>query len=151
MSKDGIGALGRLLIGGRFGSLFDDDPKQWRMYADFIGSAGSFFDLATQLYPSQFLLLASTGNLAKAVARGLRDPSFRVIQNHFAISGNLGEVAAKEEVWEVAAQLIGLGFGILIIVFYLFVESFYHIFSLEVPIGFHLNHFFCFMLSVCML
>ncbi|CAF2118102.1 unnamed protein product [Brassica napus] len=115
VSKDGIGALGRLLIGGRFGSLFDDDPKQWRMYADFIGSAGSFFDLATQLYPSQFLLLASTGNLAKAVARGLRDPSFRVIQNHFAISGNLGEVAAKEEVWEVGAQLIGLGLGILII------------------------------------
>ncbi|KAJ0235033.1 Protein root UVB sensitive 5 [Hirschfeldia incana] len=115
VSKDGIGALGRLLIGGRFGSLFDDDPKQWRMYADFIGSAGSFFDLATQLYPAQFLLLASTGNLAKAVARGLRDPSFRVIQNHFAISGNLGEVAAKEEVWEVAAQLIGLGLGILII------------------------------------
>ncbi|CAN8275953.1 unnamed protein product [Cochlearia groenlandica] len=115
VSKDGIGALGRLLIGGRFGSLFDDDPKQWRMYADFIGSAGSFFDLATQLYPTQFLLLASTGNLAKAVARGLRDPSFRVIQNHFAVSGNLGEVAAKEEVWEVAAQLIGLGLGILII------------------------------------
>ena len=28
--------------GGRFGSLFDDDPKQWRMYADFIGSAGRY-------------------------------------------------------------------------------------------------------------
>ncbi|XP_010553119.1 PREDICTED: protein root UVB sensitive 5 isoform X2 [Tarenaya hassleriana] len=115
VSKDGIGALGRLLIGGRFGSLFDDDPKQWRMYADFIGSAGSIFDLATQLYPAYFLPLASTGNLAKAVARGLKDPSFRVIQNHFAISGNLGGIAAKEEVWEVAAQLLGLGIGILIL------------------------------------
>jgi len=31
----------------------------------------------------------------QAVARGLKDPSFRVIQNHFAISGNVGEVAAK--------------------------------------------------------
>lgn len=31
----------------------------------------------------------------QAVGRGLRDPSFRVIQNHFAISGNLGEVSAK--------------------------------------------------------
>lgn len=69
VSKDGIGAVGRLFIGlgiheanlrkymivckhfyltwrllvfpgGRFGNLFDDDPKQWRMYADFIGSAG---------------------------------------------------------------------------------------------------------------
>ncbi|XP_063948680.1 protein root UVB sensitive 5 [Daucus carota subsp. sativus] len=115
VSKDGIGAVGRLFIGGRFGSLFDGDPKQWRMYADFIGSAGSIFDLTTPLYPSNFLLLASLGNLTKAVARGLKDPSFRVIQNHFSISGNLGEVAAKEEVWEVAAQLVGLGLGILIL------------------------------------
>ncbi|KAK4268615.1 hypothetical protein QN277_025239 [Acacia crassicarpa] len=115
LSKDGIGAVGRLLIGGRFGSLFDDDPKQWRMYADLIGSAGSIFDLTTQLYPAYFLPLASAGNLTKAVARGLKDPSFRVIQNHFAISGNLGEIAAKEEVWEVVAQLTGLGLGILIL------------------------------------
>ncbi|XP_057753625.1 protein root UVB sensitive 5 [Arachis stenosperma] len=115
VTKDGIGAVGRLFIGGRFGNLFDDDPKQWRMYADFIGSAGSIFDLTTQLYPAYFLPLASLGNLTKAVARGLKDPSFRVIQNHFAISGNLGEVAAKEEVWEVVAQLVGLAFGILIL------------------------------------
>ncbi|XP_019249180.1 PREDICTED: protein root UVB sensitive 5 isoform X2 [Nicotiana attenuata] len=113
VSKDGIGAVGRFFIGGRFGNLFDDDPKQWRMYADFIGSAGSIFDLCTPLYPSYFLPLASLGNLAKAVARGLKDPSFRVIQNHFAIGGNLGDVAAKEEVWEVAAELVGLALGIL--------------------------------------
>lgn len=65
------------------------------MYADFIGSAGSIFDLTTLLYPTYFLPLASLGNLAKAVARGLKDPSFRVIQNHFAMSGNLGDVSAK--------------------------------------------------------
>ncbi|KAJ9548965.1 hypothetical protein OSB04_021508 [Centaurea solstitialis] len=115
VSKDGIGAVGRFFIGGRFGNLFDDDPKQWRMYADFIGSAGSIFDLCTPLYPAYFLPLASLGNLAKAVARGLKDPSFRVIQNHFAISGNLGDVAAKEEVWEVSAQLLGLGLGIFVL------------------------------------
>ncbi|GAB2250036.1 hypothetical protein Droror1_Dr00013395 [Drosera rotundifolia] len=115
VSKDGIGTVGRFIIGGRFGSLFDDDPKQWRMYADLIGSAGSIFDLSTQLYPEYFLLLASLGNLAKAIGRGLKDPSFRVIQNHFAVSGNLGDVAAKEEVWEVTAQLLGLGLGVLIL------------------------------------
>lgn len=38
----------------------------------------------------------------------------------------------QEEVWEVAAQLIGLGLGILIIVFYLLVWSFPHIYYLEV-------------------
>ncbi|KAK4396126.1 protein root UVB sensitive 5 [Sesamum angolense] len=83
VSKDGIGAVGRLFIGGRFGNLFDDDPKQWRLYADFIGSTGSIFDLSTQLYPAYFLPLASLGNLA------------------------------KEEVWEVAAELVGLALGIL--------------------------------------
>ncbi|KAF3448182.1 hypothetical protein FNV43_RR08894 [Rhamnella rubrinervis] len=115
VSKDGIGAVGRLFIGGRFGNLFDDDPKQWRLYADFIGSAGSIFDLTTPLYPTYFLPLASLGNFAKAIARGLKDPSFRVIQYHFATAGNLGEVAAKEEVWDVAAQLLGLALGILIL------------------------------------
>ncbi|XP_077221860.1 root UVB sensitive protein (Protein of unknown function, DUF647) isoform X2 [Tasmannia lanceolata] len=114
VSKDGLGAVGRLFIGGRFGNLFDDDPKQWRMYADFIGSAGSIFELITPLYPAYFLPLASLGNFAKAIARGLKDPSFRVIQNHFATSRNLGEVAAKEEVWEVAAQMVGLTLGILV-------------------------------------
>ncbi|CAM8927287.1 unnamed protein product [Rhodiola kirilowii] len=71
------------------------------------------FDLTTPLYPAYFLPLASLGNLAKAVARGLKDPSFRVIQNHFAISGNLGDISAKEEVWEVAAQLLGLALGVI--------------------------------------
>jgi hypothetical protein len=66
VSKDGLGTVGRLFIGGRFGSLFDEDPKQWRMYADFIGSAGSIFELATPLAPGTFLLLASLGNLTKA-------------------------------------------------------------------------------------
>ncbi|WOL14951.1 protein root UVB sensitive 5 [Canna indica] len=115
VSKDGLGAIGRLFVGGRLGNLFDDDPKRWRMYADFIGSAGSVFELSTQLYPAYFLPLAAVGNLAKAIARGLKDPSFRVIQNHFALSANLGEVAAKEEVWEVAAQLLGLTIGILVL------------------------------------
>ncbi|KAH9305186.1 hypothetical protein KI387_009590, partial [Taxus chinensis] len=115
VSKDGLGAIGRLVIGGRFGGRFDDDPKQWRMYADFVGSAGSIFELATPLVPGYFLPLASLGNLAKAIAKGLKDPSFRVIQNHFAVSGNLGDVAAKEEVWEVAGELVGLAIGVTII------------------------------------
>ncbi|KAH8945225.1 hypothetical protein BDL97_12G029800 [Sphagnum fallax] len=115
VSKDGLGTVGRLFIGGRFGSLFDEDPKQWRMYADFIGSAGSIFELATPLAPGAFLLLASLGNLTKATAKGLKDPSFRVIQNHFAVSENVGDVAAKEEVWGVAGQLVGLAFGVLLL------------------------------------
>lgn len=39
--------------------------------------------------------MIDSGLLKQAVGRGFRDPSNRVIQNHFAKSGNLGEIAAK--------------------------------------------------------
>lgn len=115
VTKDGLGSLGRLFIGGRYGGLFDDDPKQWRLYAELIGSFGSVFELATPILPHLFLPLASLGNLTKALGRGLRDPSFRVIQNHFAVAGNMGEVAAKEEVWEVIAELVGIAIGVVLL------------------------------------
>lgn len=37
--------------------------------------------------------------IEQAIARGLKDPSFRVIQFHFATAGNLGEVAAKVSIF----------------------------------------------------
>ncbi|CAI5947193.1 unnamed protein product [Closterium sp. NIES-65] len=98
-----------------FGSIFDEDPKQWRFVADLIGSSGAIFELATPLAPTHFLLLASLGNLTKAVAKGLKDPSARVIQTHFALQANVGEVVAKEEVYKVMAQLVGLGCGVLLL------------------------------------
>lgn len=42
-------------------------------------------------YSTIYMMWASK----QAVARGLKDPSNRVIQNHFAVEGNLGEIAAK--------------------------------------------------------
>ena len=52
---------------------------------------------------SVMITILSFGVCKQAVARGLKDPSFRVIQNHFAASGNLGDVAAK--VWHHACNL----------------------------------------------
>jgi hypothetical protein len=64
--------------------------------------------------------LGSFGGIwMQAIAKGLKDPSFRVIQNHFAVSENVGDVAAKEEVWGVAGQLVGLAFGVLLLASFL--------------------------------
>jgi hypothetical protein len=78
-------------------------------------AAGLALEIATSIYPSQFLLLASTGNFAKAVGKGMGKPVFRVVQTHFAASGNVGAVAAKEEVWEVSAQLAGYAASVLLL------------------------------------
>jgi len=130
VTKDGLGALGRLIIGGRFGGMFDENPRRWRMSAELFSVVGSLLELMTPLAPANFLLLASLGNLSKAVGKGLASPSFRVIQNHFAKSNNVGDVAAKEEVWEVAAQLTGLLFSVLLLEYAELVTSYSDILAL---------------------
>lgn len=40
ITKDGIGALGRFLVGGRLGLEFDDDPRRWRMMAEALTTTG---------------------------------------------------------------------------------------------------------------
>lgn len=44
------------------------------------------------------MLYAGAGNLALAAGRGMGKPCFRIIQTHFAVANNNGDVAAKEEV-----------------------------------------------------
>ena len=45
------------------------------------------------------MVLAGAGNLALAAGKGMGKPCFRIIQTHFARKrGNVGDVAAKEEV-----------------------------------------------------
>lgn len=108
VTKDGVGAAGRLFVGARLSDVFDEDPRRWRMIAEGITTIGLGLEIATQLSPANFVALAGAGTLAKAMGKGMGRPSFRVIQNHFASGNNVGDIAAKEEVWEVAAQMAGL-------------------------------------------
>ncbi|KAL0040071.1 hypothetical protein WJX79_005107 [Trebouxia sp. C0005] len=113
ITKDGIGALGRLLVSaGRGGTVFDEDPKRWRLIAEGFTTSGRALEIATAVFPQQFVLLAGLGNFTKAVGKGMGNPCFRIIQTHFAKNNNVGDVAAKEQVWEVVAQLIGLALSV---------------------------------------
>lgn len=40
ITKDGLGALGRLVVGSRLGREFDADPQRWRMFAEAITTTG---------------------------------------------------------------------------------------------------------------
>lgn len=95
----------------RLSRVFDEDPKRWRMVSEFITTGGLALEIATQLHPSSFVLLAGSGTLAKATAKGMGRPAYRVVQTHFGTANNVGSVAAKEEVWEVTAEVSGKGAG----------------------------------------
>jgi hypothetical protein len=85
-------------VGGRLGGVFDEDPRRWRMIAVGFASVGLALEIATTAFPSSFIVLAGLGNFSKAVGRGLSQPSFRIIQTHFALANNVGDISAKEEV-----------------------------------------------------
>lgn len=87
-----------LQVGGRLGGVFDEDPRRWRMIAVGFATVGLALEIATTAFPSYFLLLAGTGTFTKAVGKGLSQPCFRIIQNHFAAANNVGDISAKEEV-----------------------------------------------------
>ena len=61
----------------------------------------------TPIFPGNFLLLAGTGTLLKAIGRTVARPAYRVIQTHFSKTDNYGDVEAKEILWEVLGQLTG--------------------------------------------
>ena len=111
ISKDGIGAAGRLVVGSSLGALIDDDPRRWRMVVEALTTACLALEIGTAAAPRAFLVLAGAAALLRAAARGVARPAGRVIQTHFCgptRHRNVGDVAAREEVWEVAGQLVGL-------------------------------------------
>lgn len=69
ITKDGIGALGRVLVGSSLARYFDEDPRFWRLMADVIKAGGQALEVATAASPSLFVLLAGTGNFAKVRLR----------------------------------------------------------------------------------
>eukprot|EP00951_Prasinocladus_malaysianus_P004993 scaffold35495_cov50-Prasinocladus_malaysianus.AAC.1 len=85
-----------------------NSQHRWLVTEEQACMATRALEIATSMYPQYFLVLAGSGNLAKSVGKGMGKPAFRVIQQHFSVANNVGDVAAKEEVWEVAGQLSGL-------------------------------------------
>jgi len=68
------------------------------MIAVGFASVGLALEIATTAFPSSFIVLAGLGNFSKALGKGLSQPSFRIIQTHFALANNVGDISAKEEV-----------------------------------------------------
>ena len=50
------------------------------MVAELCTSAGAGLEIATAAFPQHFLLLAGAGHFAKALAKAMGKPVFRVIQ-----------------------------------------------------------------------
>nr|XP_010910651.1 protein root UVB sensitive 4 isoform X2 [Elaeis guineensis] len=112
--KDGLGRLSRCIYTASVGSAFDTNLKRVRFSTSalFILSIG--IELLTPAFPQYFLLLATVANIAKSVSLAAHLATGSAIHRSFAITDNLGEVAAKSQIQTVCFDNLGLLFAALL-------------------------------------
>mmetsp|Transcript_2721 Transcript_2721/g.6356 ORF Transcript_2721/g.6356 Transcript_2721/m.6356 type:complete len:561 (-) Transcript_2721:65-1747(-) len=111
--KDGAGRLGRFLF-ARWGRQLDCELKQFRLMGDLLMEAGAALELSTIAFPSAFLPLACTANLAKNLAGVTASATRAPIYRTFAKENNMADITAKGESVANLADILGTIFGILL-------------------------------------
>lgn len=115
--KDGLGSATKIALASRLAPRVDGSAKRWRVVGDVVMSGGTFFELATAVYPAAFLPLASMAVVLKKGADVATGPSYRVVLTSVAAENNIGDVSARAETQLVVGNLIGLASGLGLVAF----------------------------------
>ncbi|CAG8605487.1 4774_t:CDS:10 [Paraglomus brasilianum] len=111
--KDGFGEIGKLFFIKRFAYSFDSHPKTWRMISETFAVVGYFLQLCTCIAkPSLFLPLASLGNAFESIQYSIFGATHMAFTRNFALSGNIGDIVAKDDAQMSFAHLLGMLCGV---------------------------------------
>ena len=110
--KDGIGKLGKLAIVAKLGSKYDQELKKFRLLSTVICDASCGLEILTPLSPSNFLLLASVGNVGKSVGHSIALATQPAFHRKFAEAGTMADITAKSQAQHVVADTLGLGLAL---------------------------------------
>ncbi|GAB5586045.1 hypothetical protein Unana1_00945 [Umbelopsis nana] len=111
--KDGIGEIGKLFFIKRFASSFDSHPKTWKFVCEGFSSVGSALQLCTSIAsPKLFLPLAALGNMFELIHYSIWAASHMTFTRNFALSGNVGDIVAKDDAQMSTAHLLGMISGV---------------------------------------
>lgn len=110
--RDGFGMISSLVFSFVVGSRFDDNVKEWRLFADAINDVGLSLDMLAPLFPDAFVLITSCGAMCKTMCGVAAGATRASITSHFAVRDNLADVSSKESAQETAVTLCGLVLGL---------------------------------------
>ncbi|CAG8742580.1 19395_t:CDS:2, partial [Racocetra persica] len=111
--KDGFGEIGKLFFIKRFAYSFDSHPKSWKMISEIFAITGYFLQLCTCIAKnSLFLPLASLGNAFESIQYSIFGATHMAFIRNFALSGNVGDIVAKDDAQMSLAHLLGMLCGI---------------------------------------
>ncbi|KAG0633374.1 vitamin B6 photo-protection and homoeostasis-domain-containing protein [Tuber brumale] len=109
IAQDCVSRLATILFAHRFGPALEAETKRYRLAADVFNDSAMILDCLSPAFPRsvRILMLCCSGSLRAAcgVAGGGSKASLSV---HFARSGNVGELNAKDSSQETVIGLMGM-------------------------------------------
>ncbi|AEO68546.1 uncharacterized protein THITE_131994 [Thermothielavioides terrestris NRRL 8126] len=116
ITGDTISRIATILFAHRMGQAIEPECKFYRFLADLFNDSAQFLDLLTPALPyfPKLAVIVSAGVLRSlcGVAAGASKAS---LSAHFAVTGNLAELNAKEASQETVVSLLGMLAGSLVV------------------------------------
>ncbi len=112
--KDALGKIVRMVWASKMGRKFDPDAKRWRFRSSLLYAIGNGFEVLTYVFPSLFLVLATSANSLKQMSMLTSSSTRNAVYNSFASKENIGDITAKGEAQIAFVDLFGIASGILL-------------------------------------
>lgn len=116
ITGDTISRIATILFAHRMGQAIEPECKFYRLLADIFNDSAQFLDLLTPALPyfPKLGVIVSAGVL-RALCGVAANASKASLSAHFALTGNLAELNAKEASQETVVSLLGMLVGTLVV------------------------------------
>lgn len=116
ITGDTISRIATILFAHRMGSAIEPECKFYRFLADIFNDAAQFLDLLTPALPyfPKLAVIVSAGVL-RSLCGVAANASKASLSAHFAVTGNLAELNAKEASQETVVSLCGMLVGSVVV------------------------------------
>ncbi|OBT83777.1 hypothetical protein VE02_07450 [Pseudogymnoascus sp. 03VT05] len=110
--QDSTGRIATILFAARLGLSLEPECKRWRLVADIFNDAAMILDCLSPAFPKPLRVSLLSASAALRALCGVAAGSAKAsLSAHFAKSGNLGELNAKDSSQETIISLLGMLVG----------------------------------------
>ncbi|KIW05301.1 uncharacterized protein PV09_03826 [Verruconis gallopava] len=114
--QDSAGRIATILFAHRLGSSIEPECKRYRLAADVFNDAAMIADCLSPAFPKALrIMVLCTASIMRALCGVAAGSSKATLTAHFARSGNLGELNAKDASQGNAISLLGMLLGSIVV------------------------------------
>lgn len=116
IAQESAGRVATIAFAARLGTALQPECKMWRLAADVLNDAAMLLDAASPAVPRGWrVVVLATASMLRALCGVAAGSAKASLSGHFARSGNLGEVSAKDASQETVVGLAGMLAGSIVV------------------------------------